>query len=206
MSTSVAGLKTAPGFVLVDGNKVLQHRFMERFPVRLSDFARQVPSDLKNAAAVVKGDAKSYAIAAASIIAKVTRDRIMAAEHKKYPVSLDAQCSFGGALQRGGRLLKFAHTRDRCTGSTSTKDTRFRRTLRPSRSTGRGACFCTLLQLQPLCTVLSLTRRAPRACLAQRHPPHDVRPHEAHEKMRGHMVIVGAFCIVATIAPVTIIA
>jgi ribonuclease HII len=94
MSTSVAGLKTAPGFVLVDGNKVLQHRFMERCPVRLSDFARQVPSDLKNAAAVVKGDAKSYAIAAASIIAKVTRDRIMAAEHKKYPVSLDAQCSW----------------------------------------------------------------------------------------------------------------
>jgi hypothetical protein len=63
-----------------------------------------------------------------------------------------------------------------------------------------------LMQLQPLCTVLSLTRRAPRACLAQRHPPHDVRPHEAHEKMRGHMVIVGAFCIVTTIAPVTIIA
>jgi len=35
---------------------------------------------------VVKGDAKSASIAAASIIAKVTRDRIMDEYHEKYPV------------------------------------------------------------------------------------------------------------------------
>lgn len=34
---------------------------------------------------VVKGDSKSLSIAAASIIAKVTRDRMMVAESKKYP-------------------------------------------------------------------------------------------------------------------------
>ncbi|CAM9797269.1 unnamed protein product [Heterosigma akashiwo] len=35
--------------------------------------------------AVVKGDASQYCIAAASIIAKVTRDRIMAKYHERWP-------------------------------------------------------------------------------------------------------------------------
>ena len=35
---------------------------------------------------IIKGDQKSYAIAAASIIAKVTRDRIMQSLHAEYPV------------------------------------------------------------------------------------------------------------------------
>jgi ribonuclease HII len=35
--------------------------------------------------AVVKGDGKSISIAAASIIAKVTRDRIMATLHQAFP-------------------------------------------------------------------------------------------------------------------------
>ncbi len=34
---------------------------------------------------IVKGDAKSLAIAAASVIAKVTRDRLMLAYHRRYP-------------------------------------------------------------------------------------------------------------------------
>jgi len=37
------------------------------------------------AEAVVKGDAKSYAIAAASILAKVVRDRIMYELDREYP-------------------------------------------------------------------------------------------------------------------------
>jgi ribonuclease HII len=36
--------------------------------------------------AVVKGDQRSFAIATASILAKVSRDRIMRAEHQHYPV------------------------------------------------------------------------------------------------------------------------
>lgn len=36
--------------------------------------------------AIIKGDSKSISIAAASIIAKVTRDRLMCEYHKKYPM------------------------------------------------------------------------------------------------------------------------
>ena len=42
-------------------------------------------SDLQKAMAKYKGDAKSISIAAASIIAKVTRDRILDELDKKYP-------------------------------------------------------------------------------------------------------------------------
>ena len=35
---------------------------------------------------IIKGDAKSYSIAAASILAKVTRDRMMEEFDKKYPL------------------------------------------------------------------------------------------------------------------------
>ena len=77
MCRAVEGLKNAPGFALVDGNKI---------PKGLS-----VP-----ALAVVKGDAKCPSVSAASVIAKVTRDRIMEelalqypqyelAKHKGYP-------------------------------------------------------------------------------------------------------------------------
>ena len=58
MCRALAALPTTPGHVLVDGNLI---------PRGLS-----IP-----ATAIIQGDAKSASIAAASIIAKVTRDRIM---------------------------------------------------------------------------------------------------------------------------------
>ena len=59
MRRAVAGLALAPAMVLADG--------------------RDVPDGLPcHGRAVVKGDARSVSIAAASIIAKVTRDRMMA--------------------------------------------------------------------------------------------------------------------------------
>jgi len=58
MARAVAGLQQAPGLVLVDGNMI---------PAGLPCEAR----------AVIGGDARVLSIAAASIIAKVTRDRIM---------------------------------------------------------------------------------------------------------------------------------
>ncbi|MCE5299462.1 MAG: ribonuclease HII [Spirochaetia bacterium] len=66
MAAAVRGLKTAPQLVLIDGNKCPQ---MEG--VKLE--------------AVVDGDAKSLSIAAASILAKVHRDRLMRNFDREYP-------------------------------------------------------------------------------------------------------------------------
>ena len=55
-------------WVLVDGRRILDPSFA---PGRHSE--------------IVKGDTKSFAIAAASIVAKVTRDRLMASLARKYP-------------------------------------------------------------------------------------------------------------------------
>ena len=66
MCRAVAQLAPSADYALVDGNQV---------PVGM-----QVPVE-----AVVKGDQKSLSIAAASILAKVLRDRIMVAYHKHYP-------------------------------------------------------------------------------------------------------------------------
>ncbi|MEQ1890272.1 MAG: ribonuclease HII [Alphaproteobacteria bacterium] len=57
MARAVAALPVAPTFALVDGNRV--------------------PSLFCQAQTLIGGDARSLSIAAASIIAKVTRDRIM---------------------------------------------------------------------------------------------------------------------------------
>jgi ribonuclease HII len=74
MERAVAGLGTPPAHVLVDGNLI--------------------PAGLQGRAeAIVKGDAKSLSIAAASIIAKVTRDRIMvdlAQQHPGYGWEINA--------------------------------------------------------------------------------------------------------------------
>ena len=72
MTKAVEKLKTTPDFVLIDGNKT---------PGQL-----QIPCQ-----AVVKGDSKSMSIAAASIIAKVTRDRLMVELDKKYPFYMFAK-------------------------------------------------------------------------------------------------------------------
>lgn len=66
MERAVAGLASRPAMVLIDG--------------------RWVPRGLDvPARAVIKGDTLSLSIAAASIVAKVTRDRIMAALDRTHP-------------------------------------------------------------------------------------------------------------------------
>ena len=64
MERAVESLKIEPEYCLIDGNRV---------PNKIDGMA------------VVKGDAKSLSIAAASIVAKVTRDRLMKDLSKKYP-------------------------------------------------------------------------------------------------------------------------
>ena len=66
MAQAVAGLDPQPGYALIDGN---------RCPPELA-----VPAQ-----AVVKGDATSASIAAASILAKVSRDRYMLELDRQYP-------------------------------------------------------------------------------------------------------------------------
>lgn len=65
MERAVAALGVTPAHVLVDGNR------LPRWPHR--------------ATAIIKGDGLSLSIAAASIIAKVTRDRLMAALDAEWP-------------------------------------------------------------------------------------------------------------------------
>ncbi len=65
MARAVRALATAPTFALVDGNDAP---------------ALPCPCDT-----IVEGDGRSVSIAAASIIAKVTRDRMMVALHEKFP-------------------------------------------------------------------------------------------------------------------------
>lgn len=66
MNRAINGLKKVD-FALIDGNRI--------------------PTDIKvQCATVVKGDAKSVSIAAASILAKVTRDRLLLEYDKKYPL------------------------------------------------------------------------------------------------------------------------
>lgn len=65
MKRAVQNLTLYPDYLLIDG----------KFTIDM-DLPQQ---------AIVKGDSKSISIAAASIIAKVTRDRFMATLHKTYP-------------------------------------------------------------------------------------------------------------------------
>ena len=67
-------------------------RALDRVPVRLGQSPHHVLVDGKplrtlgvDHTAVVKGDAKCYAIACASIIAKVTRDRLMTSLARRHP-------------------------------------------------------------------------------------------------------------------------
>lgn len=65
MIKSINGLKIKPEHVLIDAVKL------------------DIPYE---STSIIKGDAKSASIAAASIIAKVTRDRMMIELNKKYPM------------------------------------------------------------------------------------------------------------------------
>lgn len=87
MRRAVEGLSVPPDLLLVDGNKC---------------YGFSVPAE-----AVVKGDAKSQSIAAASVLAKVTRDRLCVALDRIYP-------QYGFAAHKGyptlaHRLQVFKH-------------------------------------------------------------------------------------------------
>jgi len=65
MLIAVNNLKPQPDYLLIDGNVVIESNLPQQ--------------------AVVKGDSLSISVAAASVVAKVTRDRIMEKYHALYP-------------------------------------------------------------------------------------------------------------------------
>ena len=66
MNRAIEGLSVKPDFALIDGNRVPR--------------GIKIPCET-----VVKGDSKSMSVAAASVLAKVTRDLLMLEYDKKYP-------------------------------------------------------------------------------------------------------------------------
>lgn len=102
MRRAAADLALSPDLLLVDGNRTIQN------PPCPQQF-------------VIKGDAKSISIAAASVVAKVTRDRLMVdldtdfpvygwARHKGYPTAIhyDALAAHGPSPhhRRSFKLLR----------------------------------------------------------------------------------------------------
>ena len=83
MQRAVEGLSITPDFVLIDGNRI--------------------PDISCPAEAVVKGDGKSLSIAAASIIAKVTRDREMKKLGEMHPgYGWERNMGYGTAEHKAG--------------------------------------------------------------------------------------------------------
>lgn len=66
MKKSIEACKNKPDYVLIDGNQ-------------------KIPGLMTKQQTIISGDAKVFCIAAASIIAKVSRDFLMLQEDKKYP-------------------------------------------------------------------------------------------------------------------------
>jgi len=67
MHKAINSLKNRPKVILVDGNQKIPN-------LRIPQIS------------IIKGDSLSLSVAAASILAKVTRDKIMLTYHKKYPL------------------------------------------------------------------------------------------------------------------------
>lgn len=88
MNRAIEGLKIKADFALIDGNRV--------------------PKDIKiDCQTVVKGDSKSLSIAAASILAKVTRDRLLMEYHEKYPQYNFAKHKGYGTAEHMEAIRKF---------------------------------------------------------------------------------------------------
>ncbi len=81
MALAVKALHSPPDFLLIDG----RHTINVRLPQK----------------SITKGDQLSVSVAAASIVAKVTRDRLMDECHRKYPVyDFDKHKGYGTKAHR----------------------------------------------------------------------------------------------------------
>ena len=90
MNTAVSRLRETPGVIIADGN-----------------FYNNPVAEVRN---VIKADGKSFSVAAASIIAKVTRDRIMCEYAETYPnFSFSAHKGYGTSAHIE-EILEFGYT------------------------------------------------------------------------------------------------
>jgi len=81
MKHAVEGLSRKPNLLLIDGNQ-------------------QINTDIKQWT-IIKGDSLSQSIAAASVMAKVTRDKIMEQYHEKFPrYAFNKHKGYGTRLHR----------------------------------------------------------------------------------------------------------
>ncbi|MBN9138588.1 MULTISPECIES: ribonuclease HII [unclassified Phyllobacterium] len=86
MRRATCGLSILPGHALIDGR----------------DVPRGLPCP---GTAMIKGDQRSVSIAAASILAKVSRDRMMAQAGRHYPAyGLETHAGYGTAFHRSAML------------------------------------------------------------------------------------------------------
>lgn len=90
MKNAADKLTVKPDLILIDGNKP----FKSEIPVKT----------------IVKGDAKSFSIAAASILAKVTRDRIMKEASENHPEYLWHKNKGYGTKQHIEAIHNFGYT------------------------------------------------------------------------------------------------
>ena len=81
MRKAIGSLAKKPEYLLIDGE--------------------ELPDKLFPQEALVEGDGRSFTIGAASILAKVTRDRLMVEYHQKYPqYGFDRHKGYGTAFHR----------------------------------------------------------------------------------------------------------
>lgn len=87
MNGAVNGLNIKPDFVLIDGNRICGMELSHE--------------------TIVKGDSKSISIAAASILAKVSRDRFICTMAEKYPLYGFEQHKGYGTKAHNEAILKY---------------------------------------------------------------------------------------------------
>ena len=72
---TIVGKEDKIDFLILDGNFILPTKALAKIRINKSISQKSI----------IRGDEKVFSCAAASIVAKVTRDRIMARLHEKYP-------------------------------------------------------------------------------------------------------------------------